>query len=245
MTQNKLVHEAAAEGAHPGGQAPPAQGVAEVDPKYRKSGNYHHGNLRAALIECGMHILDTQGIEAMSLRAAARLAGVSQAAPRNHFVDKRGLLAAIAAEGFAQLKSGRTVSIRTGMSAGERLYVVVYNYVRFAVDRPALFHLMFGPELADRSEYPELRANAEAAFDLLRSVVADVFGERRNSSYSRETAVSIFWSAMHGLATLLIESRLMPRYGRDRSTEEECREMVEVLLTGLIGPPAERIPPLP
>lgn len=213
----------------------------EVDAKYRKSGSYHHGNLRTALVECGMHILDTQGIEAMSLRAAARLAGVSQTAPRNHFADKRGLLAAIAAEGFVQLKRGRTLSIRTGMTAGERLYVVVFNYVRFAVDRPALFHLMFGPEISDRTEYPELDARANDSFDLLRSVIADILKERA-TAYSVETAVSMVWSGMHGLATLLTESRRMPLYQQGKSPEEQCRDLAEVLLTGLVSPPVENVP---
>lgn len=250
MTRSKLVddeslgspsipHESRAAGAPVA--VPACAGVPEMDPKYRKAGSYHHGNLRAALVECGMHILDTQGIEAMSLRGAARLAGVSQTAPRNHFSDKRGFLAAIAAEGFVQLKHGRALSIRSGMTAGERIYVLAFNYVQFALDRPALFHLMFGPEISDRAEYPELDAKATASFDLMRGVIEDILKERQATIYPVETAVSMVWSAMHGLAMLLKESRRMPLYQQGKSPEEQCRDLAEVLLTGIVGPPVEHV----
>ncbi len=72
-------------------------------PAVKPAGRYHHGSLRDSLVEWGTHLLDTEGIDAMSLRAAAKAAGVSPAAPSRHFGDKNGLLAAIAAQGFRDL----------------------------------------------------------------------------------------------------------------------------------------------
>jgi AcrR family transcriptional regulator len=66
---------------------------------------YHHGDLRAALIESGTKLLRERGAAALSLREVAKAAGVSHAAPYRHFEDKAQLLAAIAAAGFERLRA--------------------------------------------------------------------------------------------------------------------------------------------
>src|SRR5471030_1466849 len=81
----------------------------------KKATSYHHGALRAALIRSAREILESEGYEALTLRAAARRAGVSQAAPYNHFADKAALLAAIAALGFKEFAA----AMRHEMSAAE------------------------------------------------------------------------------------------------------------------------------
>src|SRR5688500_3817792 len=119
---------------------PPAK--ASTKPK----GQWHHGDLRSSLIAWGTHILDTEGTGAMSMRAAAKLAGVSQGAPAHHFVDRNGLLAAIAAQGFRdmiELRKERLAPVPAADKRG-RLRAVLLGYVEFAMKYPARFHLMFG-----------------------------------------------------------------------------------------------------
>src|SRR5216117_2127251 len=112
---------------------------------------YHHGNLRTALLRAAGERLEKQGITALSLREAARRAGVSHNAPYRHFADREALLAALAAEGFAML--AERLRGQPGREMGEA-------YVRFALEQPQRFRLMFGG-LLPIARYPELRSAAQ------------------------------------------------------------------------------------
>src|SRR5262249_18481865 len=115
-----------------------------TDALTKPKGQWHHGDLRSSLIAWGTYILDTQGASAMSMRAAAKMAGVSQGAPAHHFVDRNGLLAAIAAQGFRdmlKLRQDRLAVIPSEDKRG-RLRAVMLGYVEFAMKYPARFHLM-------------------------------------------------------------------------------------------------------
>ena len=112
--------------------------------------SYHHGNLREEMIRCGREILATEGVHGLTLRSAARLAGVSHGAPRNQFADKEGLLAAIAADGFRELVAIRRARMSADMTAEGRLLTVMDGYIEFAVRHPALFYLMFGPQIVGK-----------------------------------------------------------------------------------------------
>ena len=105
----------------------------------RKRGGYHHGDLRAAVLQAAGEILETEGLSGLSLREAARRAGVSHNAPYRHFADRESLLAALAAEGFGLLAAAqREAAAKIGLRGmGEA-------YVRFALAHPERFQLMFG-----------------------------------------------------------------------------------------------------
>jgi AcrR family transcriptional regulator len=176
---------------------------------------YHHGNLRAALVEAALGLVKREGgVEALTLRGAARLAGVSPAAPYRHFADKRALLAAVAEEGFRLLTSALRAAGGADADALARFRARWPAYVTFATSHPSHFRVMFGRELADRGGYPGLRDAAQAAFDALVEGMSDaqragVVGE----GDPRELGLTA-WSAMHGLATLLLDGRLQAMYGR-------------------------------
>src|SRR3954464_4682833 len=149
---------------------------------------YHHGDLPAALLRAAGQTLEKKGIGARSLREAARRAGVSHNAPYRHFPDRDALLAALATEGFAQL--GKHLAAHAGQESAAA-------YVRFALDHPQLFRLMFGGQVAyDR--YPELRDQANAAYAGL---------EKQFAQYGSEAgiAAAAAWSLVHGLAHLLLD----------------------------------------
>ena len=170
---------------------------------------YHHGNLRQALIGAALGILATHDVAALTLREAARRAGVSQAAPYRHFADKEALLAAVAEEGFAALAAAMRVA--AAPEAGDRvagLRVLGVTYVRFAVEHPARFRLMFGGALADRAAYPPLEKAAQETFGLLAQGVEA--GQRAGlirSGDARQLAMAA-WSLVHGLAALLVDRQL-------------------------------------
>lgn len=202
----------------------------------KPAGQYHHGDLRQALIDWGTHHLDTDGADAMSLRAAAKSAGVSPAAPSRHFGDKNGLLAAIAAQGFRDLLKLRTARLDAapGSDASARLHAVMSAYLDFATAHPARFQLMFGTRIA-RADYPELLQAAEASFDLLRSVVEPLVQSPRADGLSSDELAFAVWASTHGLAMLRMGQQRLPI--RVRDSEHLTRLLVGFVLSALGGSP--------
>lgn len=145
---------------------------------------YHHGDLRAALLDAADALLEAGEV---SLREAARMAGVSPAAAYRHFADKEALLAALAARHFAQFGAAL---------AGAGIKAQGPAYVRFALERPGRFRLMFGPLLNRAGSHPELRAAADAAFERL----AQAAGGRAAGIRA--------WALVHGLAHLLLDGAI-------------------------------------
>jgi AcrR family transcriptional regulator len=151
------------------------------------SASYHHGDLRAALLRAAGELLEKQGLAALSLREAARRAGVSHNAPYRHFPDREALLAALAAEGFSWLSEGfKGAGRERGLS-----------YVRFALEHPQRFRLMFGGLLPIGS-HPELRDAGRRAYQGLEDAFAELGEDAR-------FAAAAAWSLVHGLANLILD----------------------------------------
>lgn len=148
---------------------------------------YHHGDLRAAVLAAAAKMMEKEGLAGLSVREAARRAGVSHNAPYRHFPDRDALLAALAAEGFREL--GKALDGPSGRELGE-------TYVRYALQYPQRFRLMFGGELA-LERHGELRAQAEATHERLAKAFAGLGSE---ASYAAAAA----WSLVHGLAQLIL-----------------------------------------
>ncbi len=140
----------------------------------RRPAPYHHGGLRDALIEAAQAILESEGSAALSLRAVARRAGVSPAAPYHHFPDKQALLDAVAERGFDALTAAMTERMDRAGGNAARLDASGIGYVAFAVANPALFSLMFSHvgqnpaagqslDLARQRAYGVLQQAADAA----------------------------------------------------------------------------------
>src|SRR5256885_2131329 len=136
--------------------------------------HYPHGNLRRALLDAALALVERQGAGALTLRAAARRARVSQAAPYRHFRDKEALLAAVAEEGFRAMTAGmrRAAAFHAGDPLG-RFQAHGLAYIEFASGHPAHFRVMFGRVAADRSVHPGLMQAAAEAFGLLVGAIRD------------------------------------------------------------------------
>jgi AcrR family transcriptional regulator len=131
-----------------------------------------HSNLSGALSEAARAILEESGPDAVGLRETARRAGVSPAAAYRHFANKDDLLASVAAEGFRELAAA--IAMETGATESDPLGGVGLAYIDFALQKRALFRLMFGPILVGRAKHPDLNAAASAVFDLLQRVAISV-----------------------------------------------------------------------
>src|SRR5579859_3307211 len=110
---------------------------------------YHHGDLRRALLDSADAILEREGPNALSLRAVAREAGVSPAAPYHHFKDKDELLSAIAHEGFARLKQALSAAAEAGDDPRRKMNDLGVAYVKFAQSHPALYRVMYDSARAE------------------------------------------------------------------------------------------------
>lgn len=169
--------------------------------------SYHHGDLKAAIINAAEELITESGSAQITLRECARRAGVSPAAPAHHFGNLLGILETVAALGFEDLASAmETADIALPPAA--RLRAMGEAYVRFALRSPGRFRVTFGEKIRpSESSNERLRTAAERAFELLRGEVTRLPACAREPSLVLPQTV-LLWSTVHGLATLLLDQRL-------------------------------------
>lgn len=189
-------------------------------PALKKASNYHHGGLREALIRSAREILESEGYEALTLRGAARRAGVSQAAPYNHFEDKAALLAAIAALGFKEFAVAMRHEMDAAVEPVARLNAAGIAYVGFATSNPGLFKLMFGSNVQQESGNPDLDAARISAYEVLRGAVHSVHASGPRHPEREELESLGSWALVHGLATMINEGTIVPGMYGARSVRE-------------------------
>ncbi len=184
---------------------PPLQagGVASGSPAAR---GYHHGNLRAALIEAGLLALEQTDTHDLSLRDLARRVEVSANAVYRHFANKEALLVALAAEGFRRLQAAQVQAVCAHADPDQGFRAAGRAYVQFAIDHPSLFRLMYGGFTAAQNN-PEL---VEASMTGLRAAMAMVAqhvglppDDGRVLPY-----MLLSWAITHGLGHLALGGQL-------------------------------------
>jgi AcrR family transcriptional regulator len=174
-----------------------------------KKDAYHHGDLRRALLDASLAVLDEGGVGALSLREVARKAGVSHSAPYHHFPDRASLLAAIAEEGFTQLARQMAEARAAAPDARARLEACGLAYVRFALGSPARFKLMFRPELAPTTAAAAApRGAAPTALETLTGAIVDAQAAGLAPPGDPKPFVLTAWSSVHGLASLWLDGPL-------------------------------------
>ncbi|MFJ6015272.1 TetR/AcrR family transcriptional regulator [Streptomyces sp. NPDC092952] len=164
--------------------------------------NYHHGDLRRAVVSAALEVIRSDGVAAISLRDLARRAEVSHAAPAHHFKDKAGLLTAIATEGFELLADALAA---VPADTGHRLRDMGVRYVEFALAHPAHFEVMFRTRLLHGDD-PELVTARERASRELSSGVEGLPAARRGPDARRAGLAA--WSLAHGFAALQLSGSL-------------------------------------
>jgi AcrR family transcriptional regulator len=195
----------------------------------RKTRAYHHGDLKAALVEHAIELLRSEGPEGLTLRAVARAAGVSQAAPYRHFADRGELVAAVAQEGFDRMQAAMHARAEQG---GEGMKGVAIAYVEFAHRNPAQYRVMFGPELA-RSEVQSARETGRAVLGFVAQGIeqlqkAGAIGPGKPWSIAIST-----WAMLHGVVMLSLDgiaADVMP------PLDELIEDATRILMFGMVGP---------
>jgi AcrR family transcriptional regulator len=184
---------------------------------------YHHGDLRNALRNAARTILEEEGLAALSLRAVARKAGVSHAAPYRHFPNHEALLVELALEGFEELRGEIAAAGASPGLVSDRVCDIGSAYMRFVARRPALARLMFGAQLPNRDSFPELAQAADGIANEIGAALGD-------------SALGLaVWASAHGLAMLVLENVI--DLGQRRSGLDVLPSRAEILLRSLFSLP--------
>jgi AcrR family transcriptional regulator len=160
---------------------------------------YHHGDLPAALVRAALELLEDGGASELSLRAVARRAGVAASAPYRHYADRDALLSAVAAVGYGELGQ-HLAAAHPAPSSPDDLAAVALAYVRFALQRPALFRVMFG-EPCDRDNGERVAATAAI------SAYVGAIVQRAFPGADVDALSTAIWALVHGLAFLHLDGK--------------------------------------
>jgi AcrR family transcriptional regulator len=180
----------------------------EPRPRRKRPGQYHHGDLRRALLTEALRTIQRDGVDQLTLRGVGAKLGVSRTALYRHFSDKQALLAAVGREGFRMLRLALT-SAHAAQGGGRAGFEAMgLAYVRFAVDHPSHYRVMFGRFLESCSKDAEFIEEATAAFQVL----VDSLVEQQQLGLVRrddpQLLARFIWSAVHGIAMLVIDGQM-------------------------------------
>lgn len=194
---------------------------------------YHHGDLRQALLRAAIALLQEKDVQRLSLREVAREAGVSHTAPYRHFADKAALLGAIAEEGFIEFGNYLQDAVDQTLDQPiESLMAAGVAYIRYALDHPTHFRIMFSHfppgEPADSSLY---RTSASTFQILVNVISAGQAAQVMRSDQAAEFLALGRWALVHGVAMLLLDGMLSTQTESQLSVAEA---LVKDSLIGLI-----------
>lgn len=187
---------------------------------------YHHGDLRRAMLEAAAEAIGHDGVDRLSIRGLARATEVSHTAFRHHFGDREGLLTALAAQGYA----GMSRALRAVEATGPEGFLEIgVAYVEWALGHPAHFQVMFRPELVDQED-PELQESLQDLAGALMLGATDFTGRHQPGDPRTNPLALAAWSLTHGFATLALTGNLPTR-----ATATERAEQIRSVLRYL-GP---------
>jgi AcrR family transcriptional regulator len=186
-------------------------------------------------------LLDRLGPDGVTLRGAARAAGVSQAAPYRHFASKEALLAAVAEAAFNGLRRACEAAAPAGGKGDPASWLdaVATAYLRFAVAHPARYRLMWAPTPRGR-DYPALHSAARAAGAALASAFAAGNPSRAAAADQPIERLFVLWALLHGLTGLVLDEQLPHEILEHVPTEVLARTAMRVLREGLLRPDRAR-----
>jgi len=202
------------------------------------AGAYHHGALRDALLKAAERVLERDGLVGLTLRAVAREAGVSHAAPAHHFGDLTGLVSELAASGFRQFNATMAAAAATDMPYPARAVARAKAYVAYAKAHPGMYLLMFRTERLDYSR-PSLCEAADASFAGLADAVAasrHEHIEQEALTLEQAAAIARAWSMVHGFTMLVLDGRLADILKR-LPAGSDVEALLEAMLKLTIGKP--------
>ncbi|MFC0134465.1 TetR family transcriptional regulator [Massilia eurypsychrophila] len=189
--------------------------------------SYHHGNLREELLRCAFDMLESDGADAITIRAVARAAGVAHSAPVNHFPSKQALLTSLAASIFHALAEEITNALRTGtMKYPEVIRTFANTVTEYALAHPNRYRLLWRRDLLDDHEL-------SAAMDRIYGLLIEKLGkDERVRTTSLETRAIALWSMVHGYVTMRLDGNFVEKNDEINGLPRQTA-IVEAILEGL------------
>lgn len=193
-----------------------------------------YDNLREACVQEAMQIIETAGIEKLSMREVSRRLGVSHQAPYKHFASRDHILAEILERSFDEFASA--LAMRT--SPGDPLANLIamgHAYLRYAAEHPLQYRLMFGTPLPDPDAHPAMMAQARRAFGLLRDVIMAM-----ELSTNPDLDALFVWSTVHGLASILHMDMFDTLAVAEHQLETTLQHVIMRIGTGIVDDDTSR-----
>lgn len=191
---------------------------------------YHHGDLRRALIEAALAMIQEDKSWQFTLREVARRAGVSHTAPYRHFPDKAALLAELARVGFEKMGEQLAAAIQGNLSIDEKLIAIGKAYITFGTANPGLYHLMFSAEAGEKEDV-HLQGRAMATFNILIMLLKQGQEDGVLKTRPLQGHAAACWGMVHGLTMLAINGLLLP----EKVGENPIESALATLLEGVVG----------
>ncbi|HEY6726004.1 MAG TPA: TetR/AcrR family transcriptional regulator [Polyangiaceae bacterium] len=191
---------------------------------------YHHGDLRRALLQAAVRTLQKQGLDALTLRSVGDELGVSRSALYRHFSDKAALLTAVASEGFRLLHDALRAAWEQGGKGRAGSLAMGEAYVSFALEHPWHYRVMFGSGFDLDASDPALRQAGAAALEVLVESLVELQAAGLARQEDVRTQANFVWAVVHGVAMLAIDGSI-EHQGAD--AKALARYAVERLHTGI------------
>lgn len=177
-------------------------------PRKKPARQYHHGDLRRALLDEALRTIQTHGVEHLTLRTVGERLGVSRTALYRHFADKQSLLAAVGKEGFRELRQTIADAWEQNGPGRTGFHAMGNAYVQFAVAHPSHYRVMFGGFIESAAKDDDFVAAANSAFQLLVNALVE---QQNAGNVRRDDPVLMarfVWALVHGTAMLVIDGQL-------------------------------------
>jgi AcrR family transcriptional regulator len=191
--------------------------------------------LRQRILETAEALLETEGLQALSLREVARRAGVTHQAPYHHFADRESILAELVTQGFDDLAQRLSKANDVAASGDPRKALMQSGtaYVGYAIEHPGVFRIMFRREVCDASRFPAALAASERAHQELLRLVALLHAGAQD-----EALISTYWSLVHGLAGLIIDGPPAAQLPTMAARRSHMRATLKQFADFVLGPEA-------
>ena len=174
------------------------------------SSNYHHGNLKAALIEEALKMVGTDGLSSITLRELTTRVGTSRTALYRHYGSKEELLKAVIQAGFDKLDVSVFSCLDKDLDIQTKIYTMGKDYINFAMENPNIYRMIFGHELEKhREEACDINEREDApGFHSLVDIIKDAQEKGVLNQDDAFMQATVMWSMLHGLSNLLIDGHV-------------------------------------
>ena len=187
--------------------------------------SYHHGNLAESLLEAVDELATKFGLEAVTLRACAKIVGVSPSSAFRHYADKRSLLTAFATTALDQLSESMDIAKKLAVDKDENEFAAVgLAYIEFALDKPAFFRAMWREETTYTNDEHYIAATKRLSSHL-QGGFGETIADDDPDSFSSEELLA--WSSVHGLANLFVDGPV----AKDQSKAEKMNLAAAMIKT--------------